>query len=138
MTKNQLISAIATLSEELKIKTSVRGLNVEKLTALHADLTTKLSLSESNSDESNSDESNSDESNSDESNSDESNSAESNSDESNNDESKLSSKVILEFTGPYRQFANGDIAGFNADTAKNILKLKPPVAVEYQEETTEE
>ena len=51
---------------------------------------------------------------------------------------KTQENVVLQFVRPYKRYSNKDIAGFNADTAESILKLKPPVAVKYQEETTEE
>lgn len=51
---------------------------------------------------------------------------------------KTQETVVLQFVRPYKRYSNKDIAGFNADTAESILKLKPPVAVKYQEETTEE
>jgi hypothetical protein len=51
---------------------------------------------------------------------------------------KTQENVVLQFVRPYKRYSNKDVAGFNADTAESILKLKPPVAVKYQEETTEE
>lgn len=51
---------------------------------------------------------------------------------------KTQENVVLQFVRPYKRYSNKDLAGFNADTAESILKLKPPVAVKYQQETTEE
>ena len=46
-------------------------------------------------------------------------------------------KVVIEFLGPYQRYANGDIAGFDADVAEKILALKPAVAKAYQESSTD-
>jgi len=43
-------------------------------------------------------------------------------------------KVVLKFIAPHKRYANGDVAGFDADAAKDILALKPAVAKPYQEE----
>jgi hypothetical protein len=43
-------------------------------------------------------------------------------------------KVVLKFVAPHKRYANGDIAGFDADAAESILALKPAVAKPYQEE----
>jgi hypothetical protein len=51
---------------------------------------------------------------------------------------KKQEKVVLVFKGPYKRYSNGDIAGFNADVAERILKLKPAIAVEYQPKTDED
>lgn len=51
---------------------------------------------------------------------------------------KAQETVVLQFVRPYKRYSNKDIAGFDADTAEKILKLKPPVAVEYKEEASEE
>jgi len=47
-------------------------------------------------------------------------------------------KVVLEFKAPYKRYSNGDVAGFDADVAERILKLKPAVAEEYQPKADEE
>jgi hypothetical protein len=41
-------------------------------------------------------------------------------------------KVVLTFIAPHKRYSNGDVAGFDADVAKSILDLKPPVAKAYQ------
>ena len=46
-------------------------------------------------------------------------------------------KVVIEFTGPYQRYANGDVAGFDAEVAEKILALKPAVAKAYQENSTD-
>ena len=46
-------------------------------------------------------------------------------------------KIVIEFTGPYQRYANGDIAGFDAEVAEKILALKPAVAKAYQENSTD-
>jgi hypothetical protein len=59
-----------------------------------------------------------------------------------NDNSKVAidkqAKVVLEFKAPYKRYSNGDIAGFSADVSKNILALKPGVAVLYKTKVEEE
>ena len=46
-------------------------------------------------------------------------------------------KIVIEFTGPYQRYANGDIAGFDAEVAEKILSLKPAVAKAYQVNSTD-
>ena len=46
-------------------------------------------------------------------------------------------KVVIEFIGPYQRYANGDVAGFDAEVAEKILALKPAVAKAYQENSTD-
>jgi hypothetical protein len=43
-------------------------------------------------------------------------------------------KVVLTFIAPHKRYSNGDVAGFDADVAKSILALKPPVAKAYEKE----
>ena len=45
--------------------------------------------------------------------------------------------VVIEFIAHYQRYANGDVAGFGAVVAKNILALKPTVAKAYQENSTD-
>ena len=45
--------------------------------------------------------------------------------------------VVIEFIAPYQRYANGDVAGFGGEKAKNILALKPAVAEAYQVNSTD-
>lgn len=52
---------------------------------------------------------------------------------------KKEKPVFLEFTRPYKRYANGDTAKFEAKAAELILNLKPAVAkVKGSEEAEEE
>ena len=46
-------------------------------------------------------------------------------------------KVVIEFIGPYQRYANGDVAGFDAEVAEKIIALKPAVAKAYQVNSTD-
>ena len=46
-------------------------------------------------------------------------------------------KVIIEFTGPYQRYTNGDVAGFDTEIAEKILTLKPSVAKTYQDNASD-
>ena len=45
--------------------------------------------------------------------------------------------IIITFIAPYQRYANGDVAGFDAEKAKNILAIKPTVAKAYQANSTD-
>jgi len=109
MNKKELIADIVILATALKIEVVTKDLDVEALSKLHDELTVeKTAMDKALANE-----------------------------QSKESKSKQE-KVVLEFTSPYKRYANKDIAGFDAEIADRILALKPSVAVKYKEKSDEE
>jgi hypothetical protein len=105
MNKKELIAAIVLLAAALEVEAVTKGLDETALKVLHDELSEKNEAKDKALSEQN----------------------------TKNSQSKQE-KVVLKFVAPHKRYANGDIAGFDADAAKSILALKPAVAKPYQEE----
>ncbi len=102
MNKKDLIAAIVLLATALDVEAVTKGLDETALKALHHELSEKKEAMDKTLAE-----------------------------QITKNSQLKQEKVVLEFVAPHKRYANGDIAGFDADAAESILALKPAVAKPY-------